>query len=442
MSLLEKLSDPAVWEAFYAYRTSLACPKADTEELRRFIAERAFLPVTELIRTGGRFPLPRRAVISKMHSRKKRVVYIYPPAENTVMKLLTWLLLRKYDDLFTDGLYSFRPGRSAKDAIRHLTRMKNAGSAWAYKVDIHNYFNSVPVGRFLPKLENVLADDPELFRFLRRLLEEPEVLENGQPVTDEKGIMAGTPVASFYANLYLRELDEAFAQDGIPYARYSDDIIVFADSREEVLRRAERIRNFLAEAGLTVNPDKEQLFAPEEGWNFLGFSYREGTVDIAAVTVAKLKAKMRRKTRALDRWRRRNGYEGEKAAKAFIRIFRSKLLENTGDNDLTWSAWFFSVINTTKSLEAIDAYALDCIRYLVTGKRTKARFNLRYETIKEMGWQNLVHAYYAYRTEALSGGTAGKKDAPADTEKKKRHGPRQRWTETRSVSLTPESPAS
>ena len=35
------------------------------------------------------------------------------------------------------------------------------------------------------------------------------------------------------------------------------------------------IRNFLAEAGLTVNPDKEQLFAPEEGWNFLGFSYRE-----------------------------------------------------------------------------------------------------------------------------------------------------------------------
>ena len=206
MSLLGKLSDPAVWEAFYAYRTSLACPKADTEELRRFIAERAFLPVTELIRTGGRFPLPRRAVISKMHSRKKRVVYIYPPAENTVMKLLTWLLLRKYDDLFTDGLYSFRPGRSAKDAIRHLTRMKNAGSAWAYKVDIHNYFNSVPVGRFLPKLENVLADDPELFRFLRRLLEEPEVLENGQPVTDEKGIMAGTPVASFYANLYLREI--------------------------------------------------------------------------------------------------------------------------------------------------------------------------------------------------------------------------------------------
>ena len=402
MSLLEKLSDPACWEAFYAYRTSLACPKADAEELRKFIDEKAWLPVTERIAAGGRFPLPRRAVISKMHSLKKRVVYIYPPAESTVIKLLTWLLLRKYDGLFADGLYSFRPGRSAKDAVRRLTRTKDTRSAWAYKVDIHNYFNSVPVPRLLPLLEHALADDPELFRFLRQLLEEPEVLEKGQPVTEEKGIMAGTPIASFYANLYLKELDEAFAKRGIPYARYSDDIIVFADSREEVLRHAETIRSFLSEAGLEVNPDKEDLFAPEDGWTFLGFSQKAGVIDIAPATVAKLKAKMRRKTRALDRWRRRNGHDGEKAAKAFIRIFRSKLLENSGDNDLTWSAWFFSVINTTASLEIIDAYALDCIRYLATGKHTKARFNLRYEEIKAMGWQNLVHAYYAFREKAAS----------------------------------------
>ena len=124
MSLLNNLSDPACWEAFYAYRTSLACPKADADELRRYIDEKASLPVTELIRKGGRFPLPRRAVISKMHTQKKRVVYIYPPAENMVLKLLTWLLLRTYDSLFADGLYSFRPGRSAKDAVRKLTHTK------------------------------------------------------------------------------------------------------------------------------------------------------------------------------------------------------------------------------------------------------------------------------------------------------------------------------
>ena len=407
MSLLRRLSDPDCWEEFYRYKTSLACPKADAEELRRYIDEKAWLPVTDLIAGGGRFPLPRRAVISKMHSQKKRTVYIYPPAENTALKLLTWLLLRKYDGIFADGLYSFRPGRSAKDAVRKLTHVKGAGKAWAYKVDIHNYFNSVPVPRLIPMLRETLDDDPELFAFLRSLLEEPEVTERGQIITEQKGIMAGTPLASFYANLYLKDLDEAFAKEGIPYARYSDDIIVFADSREEVMQRAETIRTFLSDAGLEVNPAKEELFAPEEGWVFLGFSYRGGVIDIAPATVAKLKAKMRRKTRALARWSSRNGYEGEKAARAFIRIFKSKLLENSGDNDLTWSAWFFSVINTTESLKEIDAYAVDCIRYLVTGKRTKARFALRYEDIKAMGYRNLVHAYYEYRADEVSDGEGG-----------------------------------
>ena len=406
MSLLEKLSDQAVWEAFYRYRTSLIIPRADTEDLRRFINEKAWLPVTQRIAEGGRFPLPRRAVISKMHSQKKRTVYIYPPAENMVIKLLTWLLLRKYDGLFTDGLYSFRPGRSAKDAVRKLMHTKGISRAFAYKADIHNYFNSVPVPHLLPQLQEVLADDPKLYAFLASLLEEPEVLDGEERVTEEKGIMAGTPIASFYANLYLKDLDEIFAQRGIPYARYSDDIIVFGDSREEVTAHAETIRSFLKEAGLEVNPDKEELFAPEDGWTFLGFSYRDGVIDIAPATIAKLKAKMRRKTRALARWSKRNGLEGKRAAKAFIRIFKRKLMENSGDNELTWSAWFFSVINTTESLKEIDAYAVDCIRFLITGTRTKARFNLRYEDIKALGWESLVHKYYSFREqEEASPGT-------------------------------------
>ena len=396
MSLLDRLSDPGSWQEFYEYKTSLACPKEFERELKAFWEARAYLPVCERIAAGERFPLPRRAVISKLHSQKKRTVYIYPPAENTVLKLLTWLLLRRYDGLFSDGLYSFRPGRSAKDAIRRLTRLSGIRGMYAYKVDISNYFNSIPVQRLLPLLEEAVGEDVPLFQFLRRLLEEEEVLDGEERIREQKGIMAGTPLASFYANLYLRDLDRYFAERQIPYARYSDDIIVFADSREGAEAYAETIRRFLDGAGLAVNPSKEQYFAPQEGWTFLGFSYKEGEIDIAPATVAKLKAKMRRKTRALLRWSKRNGVEGEKAAAAFIRIFNRKLLENAGDNDLTWSCWFFSVINTTKSLQQIDAYARDCVRTLAVGTRTKARFNLRYDAMKELGYRNLVHAYYEY----------------------------------------------
>ena len=42
--------------------------------------------------------------------------------------------------------------------------------------------------------------------------------------------MAGVPLASFFANVYLGELDRIFEKKGIPYLRYSDDIIIFCHS--------------------------------------------------------------------------------------------------------------------------------------------------------------------------------------------------------------------
>ena len=72
------------------------------------------------------------------------------------------------------------------------------------------------------------------------------------------------------------------------------------------------------------------------------------------------------------------------------------LLESAGDNELTWSHWFFSVINTTESLHRIDLYAQDCLRVLISGKHTKARYNVRYEDLKRLGYRSLVHAYYDF----------------------------------------------
>ncbi|MBP5281624.1 MAG: group II intron reverse transcriptase domain-containing protein [Lachnospiraceae bacterium] len=356
--------------------------------------------------SAATFPLPKKSIISKQSTQKKRVVYTYPHAVNTVLKLLTYLLLREYDGLFCDNLYSFRPKRSARSAIQRLQKIPNLYQKYSYKVDVSNYFNSIPVDLLLPMLESATKEDPELYRFLKTLLEEPRVIDgstdvesqNATPriIIEEKGIMAGTPLASFYANLYLMDMDQYFYDQGIPYARYSDDVILFGDTMEEVQAHAQTIRRLLAEKGLSVNPKKEEFRSPEEGFVFLGFFIREGTIDVAPASVIKMKQKMRRKTRALQRWMDRNDITGDKAAKAFIRIFNRKLLESSMDNDLTWSYWYFSTINTDESLHVIDLYAQECLRYLLTGKHTKSRFNARYDDLKKYGYQTLVHAYHAF----------------------------------------------
>ena len=400
MSLLDELSRRECWEKFYEYKTSLACPKAFAGELRAFIDGGAYLPVCRRIEAGEPFPLPRRSVVSKLDTQKKRVVYTYPRAENTVLKLLTWLLLRKYDGLFSDNLYSFRPGRTAKDAIRALRDTPGIRGMWAYKADVSNYFNSISVKRLLPMLAEALGEDKRLYAFLAGLLTEERVESGGGIVTEEKGIMAGTPLSAFYANLYLRALDRQFALSGIPYARYSDDIILFAPDRAALEERAGEVRAILAEHGLALNPAKESFFAPAEGWVFLGFLCRDGKVDIAPASLEKIKGKMRRKTRALLRWKERNGRSGEQAAAAFLRVFNRKLLESPPDNDLSWSRWFFPLITTVDSLRVIDRYAQDCLRVLMSGQRTKGRFNVRYEDLKKLGYRSLVHEYYAFNTKS------------------------------------------
>ena len=397
MSVLDALSRPEVWEEFYRYKTGLVCPRDEDKRLRDFLDRRAYEPVCARIGRGDPFPLPRRAVISKLHSEKKRVVYIYPEPENTWLKLLTWLLLRRYDGLFSPGLWSFRPGRTAKDAVRALRGTPGLGRMYAYKADVSNYFNSVDVARFLPLLREALAEDPALLDFLEALLTEPRVRDGSGVLIEQKGIMAGTPLSAFYANLYLRELDQRFAEAGTPYARYSDDILLFAPTEEELRARAADLKALLEEKGLRVNASKEAFFRPEEGWIFLGFLCRGGVTDIAPATLDKLKAKMRRKTRALARWRDRTGHSGEQAAAAFLRVFNRKLFEAPVDSELSWSRWFFPVINTADSLRVIDRYAQDCLRVLVSGKRTKARYNVRYEDLKALGYRSLVHAYYEHK---------------------------------------------
>ena len=138
---------------------------------------------------------------------------------------------------------------------------------------------------------------------------------------------------------------------------------------------------------------------PGERWTFLGFSYKDGAIDISEISAKKLKGKMKRKSRALLRWKDRKKLSGVKAAKAFVNIFNRRLFDNSVETELTWSLWYFPIINTTKTLKEIDLYSQECIRYIATEKRGKKRFDFRYADIKNLGYKSLVHEYYRIAEE-------------------------------------------
>ena len=237
------------------------------------------------------------------------------------------------------------------------------------------------------------------------MLTDSRAFYNGQVVEQQRGVMAGTPTAPFLADVYLSEMDHYFADAGVIYARYSDDIIIFAPSQEELLEYRKVIYDFLESHHLKVNPSKEKFYAPGEPYEFLGFRCADSFIDISSASIDKMKGKISRKRRSILRWKQRSRagvrpVSDKKAVERMVKYFNNKFFESESERTLTWSRWYFPIINTTKGLEEIDHYMQQNIRALVTGRHSKANFKVKYQWMRELGYKSLVHEYYLRKKSA------------------------------------------
>lgn len=397
MHIMDHLMNQKLWKEYLAYKVEKGnLKKYQIEDLEKYIEEEEYVPIVEKIKETGRLSDPFLLEINKSGTTRKRIVYTFPREEKYVLKFMAYLL-RKYDDIFAKNLYSFRSRSGVKKAIGQVKGKIKVGTTYAYKVDIHDYFNSVNQDDILAMFEKTLPEENRLYEFLRTMLRNPYAMKEGECITVEKGIMAGMPIAGFLANLYLNEMDYYFAQRNIPYIRYSDDIIVFSEEEEKIQEYEGVIKRFLAEKKLCVNEKKEHHFMPGDHIEFLGFEFSENCIDISKMSMQKLKGKMRRKARSLYRWKIRTGADSERTARAYIRFLNRKFYQNPIRNEITWARWYFPVITTSERLKEMDDYAVECIRYLYTGRHGKQNYNLRYDQIRKMGFQGLVNSYWKFK---------------------------------------------
>ena len=393
-SIIDLLGEQQTWEEFLTYRLLKGRFNwYEFDEADTYVSEAQYRDVVERLQRGEPLSVPTRHLVNKMGNGKKRVVYSFPPDEMIVLKAMTFLLYR-YDSQLAPNCYSFRRGQTAHGAISHLVRTINNRPMWAYKLDIHNYFNSISIPLLLPILSEVLADDPPLYAFFERMLTDGRARVGDEIISEERGVMAGTPTSPFLANIYLREVDHHFAEIGVLYARYSDDIILFAPNRETLDRHIGDLNAFLEKYRLEVNPDKVRIYQPDEAFDFLGFKCKGRNIDIADATRRKMKEKIRRKARSLQRWRSKKGIAAEKTMKVLIRYFNRKFFESDDPSELTWSRWFFPIINQTEGLREIDHYLQYNLRYVATGRHNNANYRTRYNQLKQLGYRSLVHEFY------------------------------------------------
>lgn len=399
MTIQEQLSCPEYWQEFLNYKIEKQHLSAREQKvLKEYIAEGKYLSVPAyLSRIDCELPLPRKKEVNKSGVSKKRVVYSFSDDFNMLLKMLTYLLFR-YDHLFARNCYAFRRHYGVKDAVRRLRNTRNIHQMYCLKVDISNYFNSIDVPMLLRKLEFLKPKDSAVYDFLVRLLTADKAIydENGATniLTEKRGAMAGTPISPFLANVYLMEMDHSFERKGILYFRYSDDILIFADTEEELTKLQACLYEYIETHKLAINPSKVHLSNPGEPFDFLGFSFHDYKVDLSDVTIQKMKDKIKRKAHSLRRWQQKKELSGDRAAKGFIKAMNRKFYDNGEGTEFSWSRWFFPCLTTDEGLKEIDAYMQQYVRYCVTGRHYKGNYRITYEQMKDWGYRSLVHEYY------------------------------------------------
>lgn len=402
MSVIESINNHSQWLDFLLYKKNNdSLTNSEEKALKEFIEGRRYEYYYSMIKKN-KFPadFPHKMTVNKEGTDKKRIVYSFDGEENMVFKFIAFNLYR-FDEMFRKSCYSFRRGYGVKDAIGRFKGNKSFASKYCFKADISNYFNSVDVELLIGKMSFVKDRDIELFNLFEKILREDRVYDNGDIITENHGAMAGMPCSPFFANVYLADVDKFFEERKVPYFRYSDDILMFADTEAELNELMERFHEKIRENRLTINTSKVTITKPFEPFEFLGFSYDNGTIDLSANTMRKLKAKIKRKSDALRRWQRSKGLTSDKAAIGFINAMNRKFYGGSSmewnEDDFTWCRWFFPNITTDKSLKEIDEYMQEYIRYIVTGRHYKGNYRITYEQLKSWGYKSLVHEYYRWK---------------------------------------------
>jgi hypothetical protein len=342
---------------------------------------------------------PAEAWLNKVSGQKKRL-FLYPAADELLLRVVNAMMQPAAVRAASPWCHSFLPGGGARAAFRRVLRDPSADAHAALRMDVTDYFNSINVRHLFEGLPEELAEGP-VAALLKACLLDRRVERAGELVDGgQKGVMAGTPIAPMLATLYLRDLDHEIAATGVTYARYSDDLLVLAPPSE--LEASERlIRAGLASRGLKVNEEKSGSTPPGAGWNFLGFRYEQGVIDLAPITARKAKAKATRLARHLLRWRERRHATEHDAVRLFLRRSNQRLYGARAErSDFSWATWFLPMLSDAASLAPLDHHLQREVRYAATGRRTaRARTLVPYGSLVDSGHLPLVTAFWAMRED-------------------------------------------
>ena len=220
---------------------------------------------------------------------KKRALGIPTIKDRIYQEIIKIILEPQAEAKFEATSYGFRPNRGVYDAIERIfLNIKGDKWCWVFEGDFRSCFDNLSHNFILEQLNGF-----PLRNLVERFLKAGYVDNNVFNITD-KGTPQGGILSPLLANIALTGLEEYLgitykirhfntngkedvtyiAQGKYRMVRYADDFVIFAQTKEDILKVSDIIKPYLSERGLELADEKTKITHTHDGFEFLGFSCR------------------------------------------------------------------------------------------------------------------------------------------------------------------------
>ena len=289
MSKTVNISKQVVFEAWKLVKKNRGTYGIDKQSLSDFESDlkNQLYKIWNRLCSGSYFPPPVRKVEIPKRDGKKRGLGIPTVGDRVAQGAIKILLEPRFEQVFHQDSYGYRPGRSCHKAIA-VTRERCWKYGWIVEYDIRGLFDNIPHDLLLKAIK-IHCEEKWIITYVERWLKAP-VMDGSEVLAQkERGTPQGGVLSPLLSNIFMHYAMDMWMQKQfceLPWVRYCDDGLVHCMSYKQAKYVKDLLSKRMNSLGLELHPDKTKIIhcsddrrpklpgKHENSFTFLGYEFK------------------------------------------------------------------------------------------------------------------------------------------------------------------------